>query len=439
MGKTGLAVVIAISSLLCLTVANGAQAQEGRSEEQGTNAGQVTSSAVQSAERVAAPEPSEKAWSYYRSGEWLWIANTVWDIAWPAIILFTGLSARIRDWAARAGRRWFFTVAIYFVVYLVATAVVRLPLSWYSGFVREHAYGLSNQSAAKWWGDWVKELLVAAVIGSLVIWIPYGLLSRSPRRWWLYTGLLSLPFLLLMMLILPIWIAPLFNKFGPMQDKDLESKILALAQRAGIEGSRVFEVDMSTDTKKVNAYVVGVGSTKRIVLWDTLLAKANESEVLFVMGHEMGHYVLGHVWQGIWLGAAFITLVLFLIHRSARSLIAVFHSRFGFNHLADIASFPLILLLFSLAGLVSGPFMLGYSRHVEHEADRFGLEITQDNQAAASAFVKLQTENLGVPYPGWLHKIFMSTHPPVGERIDFCNDYRPWEHDQPLIYGHYFR
>jgi Zn-dependent protease with chaperone function len=353
--------------------------------------------------------------------------------------LFTGLSARIRDWAARLGRKWFFTVVLYFIIYLVINVVLHLPLSFYAGYVREHAYGLSNQTAAKWLSNELKGLLVGAVIGSMVIWVPYGLLSRSPRRWWLYTGLLSLPFMLAMMLFLPIWIAPLFNKFGPMKDKALEAKILALAERAGIEGSRVFEVDKSTDTKKVNAYVVGVGSTKRIVLWDTLLAKANEDEVLFIMGHEMGHYVLGHVWQDIWLGTLFVTLVLFLIHRTADWLIRRFHRRFGFERLADIASLPLIVLLFSLAGLLAGPVMLAYSRHVEHEADRFGLEITRDNHAAASAFAKLQVENLGVPRPGWLYKVWRATHPPVGERIDFCNDYRPWQRNQPLVYGKYFR
>jgi Zn-dependent protease with chaperone function len=128
----------------------------------------------------------------------------------------------------------------------------------------------------------------------------------SPRRWWLWTGLAAVPFIVLMLLIAPIWIDPLFNKFGPMKDEALEAQILALADRAGIAGSRVFEVDKSVDTKAVNAYVTGVGQTKRIVLWDTIIAKLERRELLFVMGHEMGHYVLGHVPETI----AFLSLVI---------------------------------------------------------------------------------------------------------------------------------
>jgi len=404
-----------------------------------TTAANTSPEPANSTARVPVPEPSEKALSYYRSGNVLWVINTVWGLLVPAAFLFTGFSARIRDFAQRLGRKWFFTVALYFIIYLVINFVINLPLSWYEDFVREHAYGLSNQTFGKWLGDALKGLLVGALIGSLVIWVPYLLLSYSPRRWWLYTGLLSLPFMILMMLILPIWIAPLFNKFGPMKDQALEAKILALAERAGIAGSRVFEVDMSTDTKKVNAYVAGLGNTKRIVLWDTLLAKLDESEVLFVMGHEMGHYVLGHIWQGILIGSVFVTGLLYAIHRTAGWLIDRYKARFGFDRLADIASLPLIILLFSLAGLITGPLGLAYSRHCEHQADRFGLEITQNNHAAASAFAKLQIENLGVPRPGLLYKTWRASHPPVGERIDFANEYRPWEKNQPLVYGKYFR
>jgi Zn-dependent protease with chaperone function len=152
----------------------------------------------------------------------------------------------------------------------------------------------------------------------------------------------------------------------------------------------------------------------------------------------MGHYVLGHVWQGILFASVFTMLVLYGIHRCADWLIARFQRRFGFDRLDDIASMPLIVLLFSFSGLILGPVSLAFSRHVEHEADRFGLEITKNNYAAASACAKLQIENLGVPRPGLLYKIWQATHPPAGERIDFYNEYRPWETGQPLVYGKYF-
>jgi Zn-dependent protease with chaperone function len=248
---------------------------------------------------VAVPEPSEKAMSYYRSGNVLWFVNLFWGLLIPALFLFTGFSARIRNWAQKFGRKWFFVIGIYFIIFSAINFVIDLPLSYYQGFVRQHAYDLSNQTFGKWFGDSLKALMVGCIIGVLFLWVPYLLLKKSPRRWWLYTGLLAVPFLFIGMLISPIWIDPLFNDFGPMKDKALEAKILALADKAGIEGSRVYEVNKSVDTKAVNAYVTGFINTKRIVLWDTIIAKLNEKELLFVMGHEMGHYVLGHVIKGI--------------------------------------------------------------------------------------------------------------------------------------------
>ena len=240
-------------------------------------------------------------------------------------------------------------------------------------------------------------------------------------------------------LIQPIWIDPLFNTFGPMKDKALEADILRLAERAGIEGSRVYEVAKSEDTNAVNAYVAGVGTTKRIVLWDTILAKLNREQLLVVMGHEMGHYVLGHIWKLILSMSALIIFALYAVHRSSGWLIARYRDRFGFSELSDIASLPLIIVLFGIASLVVTPIALGIQRHFEHEADRFGLEITRDNYAAATAFVKLQQENLGMPRPGRLYKWWRASHPPLGERIDFSNDYRPWESSQPLVYADRFK
>jgi STE24 endopeptidase len=234
------------------------------------------------------------------------------------------------------------------------------------------------------------------------------------------------------MLVTPIWIDPLFNRFGPMKDKALERSILALAQRAGINGSRVFEVEKSVDTNAVNAYVTGVLGTKRIVLWDTLIAKLDEPALLFVMGHEMGHYVLGHVVRSILLGSIVILAALFLVDRLGRRLIAGYSRRLGFDRLSDIASVPLVLMLIQVSSVVLSPVVLAYSRYQEHEADRFALELTRTNHSGALSFVRMQEENLSNPRPGWFYKVFRSTHPSVGDRIDFCNTYHPWASDQPV-------
>ncbi len=387
---------------------------------------------------VPVPEPDEKAMRYYRSGNVLWVAGTAWGLVIPALFLFTGFSARIRDWAAAVGRRWFFVIAVYFLLFSVILFVVDLPLSYYAGYVREHAYGLSNQSAGAWLGDQLKGLLVGMIVGVLFLWIPYLILRRSPRRWWLYCGLAAIPFMFFVMLITPIWISPIFDKFGPMKDKALEARILDLADRAGIDADRVFEVDKSKDTETVNAYVTGFLGTKRIVLWDTLVAKFDDGEVLFVMGHEMGHYVLRHVIIGVLFFSLLVMASLYAVHRASAVLIARFKDRFGFDRLSDVGSLPLLMLLFGACMLVVAPVVNGVSRMMEHEADRFGLEITQNNRDAATAFVKLQKENLGNPRPGLLYKLWRSLHPTLGDRIDFANAYRPWEAGAPLRYGHLF-
>jgi STE24 endopeptidase len=428
-----------IAPFLLALALGGAVAEPQSVDSRPTMPSTAESVAVDESAPVAVPEPSELAMRYYNSGNVLWIVEQVWSVAVMVVLLATGFSAAMRNVAKRIARNWFFTIVVYFILFTILTAVIDLPLSYYTEFVRQHAYGLSNQTFGKWFGDSLKSLALACMIGPLVIWVPYLLLRKSPRRWWLYTAMALMPFILLANLVAPIWIAPLFNKFEPMQDKQLESKILAMADRAGIEGSRVYEVNKSVDTKTLNAYVAGVFATKRIVLWDTILKRMNERELLFVMGHEMGHYVLGHVWQGMAFTAVFLLASLYVAYRTADAVIARYRERFGFTTLADVASLPLLLLLFAGFGLVATPVELAYTRHVEHEADRFGLEITQTSHSAGTAFVKLQQDALANPRPGLLFKLWRESHPPLGERIDFVNEYHPWRTQQPLVYGDRFR
>ncbi len=331
---------------------------------------------------IPVPDPSPRAMEFYRTGNWFWMLNVAGAILVPAVIVFSGFSARLRNLATRLGRNWFLTIGCYVVMYLGLVFLVELPVAYYEGYVRLHAYGLSNQTLQKWFSDLLTGLAVSMVVAFALAWVPYLLLARSPKRWWLYTAILSVPFLFVGMLVKPIWLDPLFNTFGPMKNQALEQKILALAGRAGIEGSRVFEVAKSVDTKAVNAYVTGVFATKRIVLWDTLLAKLDDKEVLHVMGHEMGHYVKGHVVRSIILSAVLTLVGLFFVDWFGRRLVKRHAARFGIDRLSDVASVPLLLMLLEIAVLVLSPAALAYSRFQEHEADRFALELTRDKRSA---------------------------------------------------------
>ena len=387
---------------------------------------------------VPVPPATDQALRYYASGNVLWIVDQLVSNVVLAVILFTGFSAVLKRWAQRIGRKWFFTLLAYFVLFTVFTSIVTLPLTYYEEFVREHAYGLSNQTLQKWWTDTLISLGVTCVAGGLFLWVPYLLLWKSPRRWWFYTAVAAIPFIIVANLVAPIWIAPLFNTFEPMRDKQLEAQILSLADRAGIEGSRVFQVNKSVDTKTINAYVAGLGGTKRIVLWDTIIARMDQRELLFVMGHEMGHYVLGHVWQSIIVSSLLLLAALYGAYKTMGSAVRRWGDRFGFSDLADVASLPLLLLVTNLFSLVITPAEMAFTRHLEHEADRFALEITQWNHSAGTAFVKLQEDALANPWPGPVFKLWRASHPPLGERIEFSNSYHPWREGKPLAYGDRF-
>ena len=386
--------------------------------------------------QVEVPPATEEAMRYYWSGNYLYIARIIWSLLVPAALLYFGLAGKIANFAERFGKNTvlFYAVSlpINFVVVMGIIFLADLPLEYYGGYVRQHAYELSNQSLGRWFSVYLIGFLQLAVIGSLVIWIPYLLLRNAPKTWWIWTGILICPFLFLMAMIVPVYLDPMINDFGPMQDKELETDILALAERSNIEGSRVFEVNMSEDTKAVNAYVTGFMNTKRLVLWDTILAKLNRDELLFVMGHEMGHYVLNHVVHGVLLTSALFLIGLFIVHKVSRGILTRFGGRLGFDSLGHPGSLLLLIFLMQIISLVMNPIGNAYSRHVEHESDRFGLELTQLNEAAATAFVTLQAENLGNPYPGPIYVFFRASHPPIGKRIEFMNSYKPWETGEPL-------
>ncbi len=387
---------------------------------------------------VAVPEPTPAALRYYETGHWVWAASIALGIAVPALILWSGLAGALRTRIERSVRFWPLVAGLFVAAYFALDWLLSLPFAYFAGFVRQHAYGMSNQSLAAWLQEDAIGLGVTIAIGASFIWLPLLLIRRLPRMWWLATGALCVPFISLILFVKPIWIDPLTDNFAAMQNAQLETRILALAERAGIEGARVFEVDKSADTNRVNAYVTGFGGTKRIVLWDTLLAKLSPEQVLVVMGHEMGHYVMRHVAIGICVYSALLTLGFLLLHLSARAVLERSGARLGLRGPSDPAALPLLLALAGLVQFALMPAAMAFSRRQEHEADRFALELTRDNHGCANAFASMLATNLGVPRPDAWVVWLRSSHPSVGERIDFCNAYRPWENGEPLRYERLF-
>lgn len=354
------------------------------------------------------------------------------------LVLFSGLAAKMRDVARVLGHTCWVQLLIVLVLFTLVMLVLTFPLSWYSDFALERQYGLSDQRFGAWLLDLLKETVVGIVTLGVVpiLALSYRAIERSPRRWWLWLALATLPIAVAGVLIQPLVVDPLFNKFQPLHDQHLKARILQLAERAGIPGRKVYEVDKSQQTKTYNAYVNGFGVSQRIVIWDTTLHGMEEDEILFVMGHEMGHYKLGHIWKGI-VATALGSFAFFgLIFVLARWAVRRFGDAWGFRELHDPASLPLMMTLISLMTFLSQPIVNAYSRSVESQADVFALEVTQTNDAGARAFLKLSSQNRSNPEPPAWIRLVLYSHPTVSERVHLAIGYHPWLEGKPNRYFH---
>ncbi|MBC2582510.1 M48 family metallopeptidase [Clostridium sp. DJ247] len=383
--------------------------------------------------------PTEKAIEYQHKKVALWITNLVLSIGIPAIFLFSRFSANIRNWAQRRSKRAFITIILYFIVYSTITTIISLPIDYYSSFVLKHAYGLSNQTFLKWFEDILKNFILYTAAASIFIFLLYTLIKISPRRWWLYLGLMLIPIIFFLTFVSPVYIDPIFNKYERLQDKNLETMIYKQIDKTNIKNCQVFQVNKSVDTKEMNAYMTGVLNTKRIVLWDNTIKNLTYGEVLGIVAHEMGHYIMGHVWKAIIIAGVGSILVFYFINKSALWMLEKSQGIFGFNKLQDIASIPMLILLLNIFMFVVTPVSNAYSRYTEREADRFELELTKNNDAAVSSTIKLHENSLVLPTPGVIYKLWNYDHPTFEERVEFAKNYKPWEENKPIKYKNYIK
>ncbi|HUP58862.1 MAG TPA: M48 family metallopeptidase [Thermoanaerobaculia bacterium] len=360
----------------------------------------------------------------------LYFAGFAYSLGVLALILFSGASRRMRDLAARVTNKKYLMAMLYIVLFTLAVTLLEFPLTYYSGYVVPHRFDLTDQTFGGWITDQAKGLGVGLVLGTLV-GATALLIIRKLSWWWFALWLVSIPFLITIIVIQPIVLDPIFNKFEPLRDQTLKRDLLDLASRAGIEGGRVYQVNKSKQTKTMNAYVNGIGPTARIVMWDTLLAKMTHDEVLAVMGHEMGHYAMKHIWKGLAFSLALAFGVFFVGQRVHDRGLASRGARWGFTERGDPASVPWLLMIVSVISFFLSPIGSGYSRMIEHDADIFSLELTHLNEPMATAFIKFAEDSKRNPTPHPFIKYWLYSHPPLGERIEFALSYKPWEQGEP--------
>jgi Zn-dependent protease with chaperone function len=353
----------------------------------------------------------------------LYFVRTGWSLLGLALLLRLGISARIRSFAERKTGIGLLRVALYFALYSLLLLLWMLPLSL-TGYLIERGYGFATLTPMTWLLDRGRSYLLGLVYIP-IIWLGYLLLRRSPKRWWLWLWAGLIPVSFFITILYPIVADPLFNRFQPLSDSPIRRSLRSLAQRAGIGEAQIYEVNMSARTTKLNAYVTGIGPTKRIVLWDTTLKSLPEDEILAIMAHEIGHYVLRHVWWGLSLGIAGGFAILWLLSRLYPWAVGRFGARAGIRDIHDIAGLPLFMLILSLLLFLQTPVESAISRYMEHQADRYGIELSRMNEASARAFVSLHKRNYSDPDPPRLFVYWFYSHPPVRERVAFALRYRP--------------
>jgi STE24 endopeptidase len=365
----------------------------------------------------APPTPEEAAQAQRRAtqGRLLLLGSALYNAALLGGLLLLGGTR----WLARrtAGWPWGWAVLAVALGLSLAGALLTLPLDYYAGFVYPHAYGLSNQTPAQWFRDYGVGQAVSAALGLPLVLGFFWLLRRAPRTWWLWTAGLSVPLSIVLMLVGPLYIAPLFNTFTPLRDAALRDRILALAHAQGIPARDVFEVDASRQSRAANAYVVGVGPTHRIVLYDTLLRHFTADETLFILAHEMGHYKQHHIAWGIAL-SVFGTLAGGWVAAAAGgALLRRWGGRLGVAALGDPAAYPVLLALGMAISVIATPLGAAVSRAMERQADRFAVRAYPRADAGISAFHKLARLNVAEETPPAWAVLLYGTHPSLAERI----------------------
>jgi STE24 endopeptidase len=387
-------------------------------------------------------ETYEKAVAYSRTWYRLYFVSVAWGIAALVLLLRLGVAAKLRDFAERQGSSRVIQAAIFVPALLLLLAVLRLPIGiyWHRLSLR---YQQSVQGWGSWFWDWTKEELLSVGLGFVVALILFAVIRWKPRTWWLYFWIAAIPLGAFLVFITPWVIDPMFYKFEPLQGEnpELVESIEKLTQKAGmpIPAGRIFLMEASAKTNQINAYVTGIGASKRVVIWDNTIRKLTPGEVLAVVGHEIGHYALGHVLEGFAFFLGSLLVGLYVAYRALEWVLRRWGAQWGIRGQEDWAALAVLLLIVHVLGFLAEPIGNGFSRMVEHAADVYGLEVTHgilpnSSEQAASAFQAMGEKDLADPDPSRFITFWLYSHPPIAKRMEFAHNYDPWGRGEQTKY-----
>jgi STE24 endopeptidase len=356
-----------------------------------------------------------------------------WGIVSLLLLLSLGVIAWMRNTAVKASSNRWAQGYIFLLLYLVAGFLLSLPMDLYSQHL-SLKYGLSVQSWASWFGDQAKAFALSWIIGGLLLMLLFWIIRKLPRRWWVVFWCASIPIVLFGIFVAP-YIEPLFFQYEPLQKTNpaLVAQLEKVVEKGhmNIPPERMFLMKASAKLTTLNADVEGFGASKRVVVWDTTIAKMKPDEIVFVFGHESGHYVLNHIVLGVLFTFFILLVALYVGYLFVQWAIAKFGARWGIPSQNDWAALAALMLAFSLFGALLEPIQSAFSRHDEHAADVYGQEaihgLFPDPQATAKgAFDVLGTASFADPNPSPLYEFWTYSHPSIGRRAAFAKAYDPW-------------
>jgi len=362
------------------------------------------------------PAAKSRSDAYFEGGYWLLLWDFLYGAAISLLLLQLGWSAAMRDLADRITSITPLRTAIYWSEYVIVIALLGFPLAVYEGYFREHQYGLATQTFGPWMGDQLKDLLLNLIAGAILTAILFGVVRKLPRTWWIWGALVTLAFLVFIVLISPVYIAPLFNKYTRLTDPNVTQPILRLARANGIPANDVYVMDASRQTTRMSANVSGIGNTMRITLNDNLLRRGSPEEIQAVMGHEMGHYVLNHAYKGMLEIGVVIVIWFAAMQWALRWSLARWGERWHIRGIGDTAVLPLVILVSSLFFLVMTPVMNTIIRTQEAEADMYGINASRQPDGFAQAAIHLAEYRKMSPGP--VEEWIFFDHPSGRNRIE---------------------
>jgi STE24 endopeptidase len=367
------------------------------------------------------PQAVEQSRAYFEGGYWLQLWNYLAGIAIAALLLARRHSDRMRERAQRIGRKAFFRDALFGAYFAVASFVLGLPLVIYQGYFREHQYGLATQTFVPWFTEQLVALAVNVIVSAVAVAILYAAIRRTGRNWWAWGAGISTVLLVVLIVVAPVWIDPLFNTYRPVSNEEVRSAVLAMAKADGVPAADVYEFDASRQTTRVSANVAGLLGSASVRLNDNLL-RCSLPEIRAVMGHELGHFVMNHVYKMV-LEFSLVILFGFLLSRWAMDrLLARYGERLGLGGVGDVASLPMFLAVFSTYLMLATPLTNTLIRTQEVEADRFGLNLSREPHGFAEAQLKLAAYRK--PDPGALEEFVFYDHPSIRNRIHDAMQWR---------------